>query len=81
MNDTKTPLRKLREARGLSQKKVAAEIDIDQAAYSRIEAGEAKPADTVAKIVKFFGSALTEAHVLFPDRYPDYAVLPEHVGN
>lgn len=75
----KTPLRKLREARGMTQAEVSTKVGIDQASYNRIENNEAKPADRVALITKFFGSAITEEQILYPERFPDYAVLPEHV--
>lgn len=72
-----SPLRKLRDARGLSQIEVAEIVGIHQSTYAKIETGYngASP-EAAEKIVKFFGSAITEEHVLYPSRFPDYQILP-----
>lgn len=68
-----SPLQKIREACHLSQAKVAAAVGLDQSSYHCIETGKngARPS-TAERLVKFFGPALTEMHVLYPDRYPDF---------
>ena len=71
---TLTPLRKLRLSRGLTQAEVARAIGCEQPAYSRMEAGIGCLAQNAEKIAKFMGSAITEQHILYPDRYPDYEV-------
>ena len=69
-----TPLKKLREARGLKQTRVAELIGIDQSTLARIEAGEGAGSETAEKLVKFYGSAISEAMILYPERFPDYQV-------
>lgn len=65
-----TPLRKLREERGLTTIKVAREIQIDQGHYSRIERDGKCSREVAQKIVDFFGREwITELHVLYPERY------------
>lgn len=54
-------LRRVREAKGLSQKELAGLIDMAQAQYSRIESGKTDPSfSTVVKIVKALGLNLSE---------------------
>ena len=76
-----TPLRKLREARGVSQSEVAAACGIDQPTYSKIENKDSQYVSKkdIQALCRYFGSAITELHIMFPDRYPDYAILQEHV--
>lgn len=70
-----TPLKKLRESRGFTQAEVAEAVDIDQGTLSKLEAGSHMPRkETAEALVKHFGSALTEMHLYFPERYPDYEV-------
>lgn len=65
-----TPLRKLREDRGLTTTLVARKIDIDQGHYSRIERDGKCSREVAQKIVEFFGQEwITELHVLYPERY------------
>lgn len=82
-HNTLTPLRKLREARGIKQSDVAAYAGIDQPTYSKIENKDTQYVSKkdIQAICRFFGSAITELHIMFPDRYPDYAILPEHVNH
>lgn len=69
----KTPLKRAREARKLTQMEVAAQIGISQSTYSRIENGGMTTRETAQAIVGFLGheSGLSELHVLYPDRFPD----------
>ena len=70
-----TPLKKLRESREITQREVAEAVGIDQSTYHKIEAGIHSPRpETATALVKYFGSALNELHLFFPDRYSDYEV-------
>lgn len=54
-------IRKVREAKGLSQKQVAFSLGMDQAQYSRIENGKTDPSfSNVAKIANALGVDLSE---------------------
>lgn len=65
-----TPLKQLRESRGLTQSAVAEGVGIDQSQYARIENGAKTSAETAARIVEFFGvAAIDELRVLYPERY------------
>lgn len=64
-----TPLKRVRKARGLTAAKVAAELDLDQGHYTRIENGGGTSADTAARIAAMFAPDITELHVLYPTRY------------
>lgn len=67
---SKTPLRSLREKRGLTASEVAEAIGINQAHYSRIEAGEGTRAETAERIAEYFGREfITELHILYPRRF------------
>lgn len=68
-----TPLQKIREAHHLSQSKVAAAVGLDQSSYHCIETGKngTRPS-TAERLVKFFGSGITEMHVLYPERFPTF---------
>lgn len=63
-----TPLKRLRESRGLSQSEAAERIGIDQATLSRIENGKAQPPDAAEKIAKYFKGAINEIQILYPHR-------------
>lgn len=66
----KTPLRRIREKRGLTQKEVATGNGIDPGQYSRIENGnERVTAVNAEKLSKFFGGAVTELELIYPDRF------------
>ena len=70
-----TPLKKLRESRGLTQSEVCEAVGVDQTTYSKIESATHTPRkENTEAIVKYFGSAITELHIIFPERYPDYEV-------
>lgn len=54
-------IKKLREAKGLSQKQVALSLGMDQAQYSRIENSKTDPAfSNVEKIAKALGVGITD---------------------
>ena len=54
-------LRKVREAKGLSQKELAGLLEMPQPQYSRIEGGKTDPSFTaVAKIAKALGISLSD---------------------
>lgn len=54
-------LKKVREAKGLSQKELAGLLDMPQPQYSRIEGGKTDPAfSAVTKITKALGISMTE---------------------
>ena len=54
-------LKRVREAKGFSQKELAGFIDMAQAQYSRIESGKTDPSfSTVSKISEALGMNLTE---------------------
>tara|TARA_B110000046_G_C12942965_1_gene376630 strand:+ start:239 stop:601 length:363 start_codon:yes stop_codon:yes gene_type:complete len=64
-------LKKVREAKGLSQKEVAGLIDMAQAQYSRIESGKTDPSfsvvDKIANALGFSLSELFKADDIFTD--------------
>ena len=72
MSEQRTPLKVLREARGLSQAAMAKKIKMEQSTYCRIEQGEGCSRKNAEKITKYFGGLITELHVLYPARYPNY---------
>lgn len=82
MASEKTPLRKLREARGLTQEDVAVKLGMDYSTYGKIETGyTSNPRrEPLEAITNFFGPAITVEMIIYPERFPDYAVLPEHVA-
>jgi transcriptional regulator with XRE-family HTH domain len=54
-------LKKVREAKGLSQKELAGLLDMPQPQYSRIEGGKTDPAfSAVSKMAKAMGISLSE---------------------
>lgn len=54
-------IRKVREAKSLSQKQVALSINMDQSQYSKIEKGKTDPScSTMEKIAKALGVELSE---------------------
>lgn len=64
-----TPLKRLRESRGLSQSTVAEGSGVDQATLSRIEAGKASPPKAAEKIARYFKGSITELQILYPRRF------------
>lgn len=68
-----TLLRKVREARGLSQSALARAVSISPSYLCKIEGGHvtmpAKLKSAAEKIAKFFDGEITETQILFPERY------------
>ena len=72
-----TPLKKLREARGFTQAQVCKAVGIEQSTLSKMESGTNAPRkETAEALVKYFGSAITEMQLIFPERFDDYEVGP-----
>ena len=66
----KTPLRTLREARGLTATQVASAVGMVQSSYTRIENGLGASPESAARIAEYFGrDFITELHILYPERY------------
>lgn len=76
----KTPMRKLREARGITQKELSEILGVDPTSITKIETNVHSSPELAERIAKYFGTAITEEQILYPERFPDYAVLPEHVA-
>lgn len=73
VKETMTPLRKLRKARGFSTTEVAKAVGLDQSTYSRIETSGATSREKAEAIADWFGREwITELHILYPDRFPDF---------
>lgn len=69
-----TPLRTVRERRGLTMKQAAKDCEMDVSHYRRVELGEAGASAAVARrIAKYFGHEVTEMQILYPQDY----VTPE----
>lgn len=65
-----TPLRKIRTSRGLSLETVARAVATDRANLSRLERGLQNATPELAeRIADYFGYAITEMQILYPDRY------------
>jgi transcriptional regulator with XRE-family HTH domain len=70
-----SPLRAIREKRGLSLKTVADAVATDPGNLSRVERGEQTPSKELAEaLCKYFDYALTEIQVFYPERYASGAV-------
>jgi putative transcriptional regulator len=68
-----TPLRKLRRSLGLSLETVAQGVGSDTGNLSRIETGEQVAGHVLAeRLCKFYGTGITELHIIYPERYVDY---------
>ncbi|MNF02254.1 hypothetical protein D3C80_2013760 [compost metagenome] len=72
-----TPLKKARTSRGWRLTDVVARLkelgeDTDTGNLSRVERGVQRPSATLAEqLCKVFEGALTELHILYPERFPD----------
>lgn len=65
-----SPLRRARITRQKTLQEVSRECGMDVGNLSRIERGEQTPGkDVLDRIVTYFGGAVTEMEVLFPERY------------
>ena len=71
----KTPLLKVREAKGVSQAAVAKAVGLDQTTYCKLETAVNRGrAGNAERICQYFGGALTELHIMFPERYKKFKV-------
>lgn len=65
-----TPLRLARQRRDLTLDDVAAAVEVDISTISRIENGKQVASPALAeKLSKFFGNAVTEIEILYPERF------------
>jgi putative transcriptional regulator len=72
-----TPLRKIRQLRGLSLKNVARAVSSDTGNLSRIETGEQiAKRDLAARLAAYFSPDINELHVIYPERYQDWIAVP-----
>ncbi len=70
MQNMQTPLRKMREANGLTISEVALAVQIDVGNLSRIERGiQVTSIETAEKISQFFKGKISEMQILYPQRY------------
>lgn len=70
MQSMQTPLRKMREASGLTISEVALAVQIDVGNLSRIERGiQLTSIETAEKISRFFKGKISEMQILYPQRY------------
>lgn len=75
-----TPLKNLRNSRNLSIHTVAKAVGTNPGNMSRIENGKQRASPGLAeKIAKYFGYAITEIQILYPERF-DQPSHP-HGGN
>lgn len=72
ISESKTPLRALREKRGLTLQQVSAQTGIDTGNLSRIETGQQRCSiDRAEELVKFYGKrAITAWEIIYPERHP-----------
>jgi transcriptional regulator with XRE-family HTH domain len=65
-----SPLRAERERRDLSATSVAHAVGTTQSHYSKVENCKAQASpELAAKLAAYFGHALTELQILYPERY------------
>lgn len=65
-----TPLKTLREARGMTLQSVAQAVGTDRGNLSRIENGKQRPSPELAeRLALHFGYAITEMQLLYPERF------------
>ena len=70
-----SPLRKIRLWRGLSLHAVALAVGSDTGNLSRIETGEqVAKKQLAARLAAFFAPHIDERHVIYPERYSDWAI-------
>ncbi|NIF20287.1 helix-turn-helix transcriptional regulator [Pantoea sp. Acro-835] len=68
----RTPLRVMREAKGLTISEVALAVQIDVGNLSRIERGiQVTSIETAEKIADFFNRKISEMQILYPHRYAE----------
>ncbi len=65
-----TPLKAARERAKVTTYEVSRGVGMAQSHYSRVENGEAGASPEVAaRLASFFGHAVTEMQILYPERY------------
>ncbi|WP_390950597.1 helix-turn-helix domain-containing protein [Pantoea dispersa] len=70
MQNMRTPLRRMREANGLTISEVALAVQIDVGNLSRIERGiQVTSIETAEKISRYFQGKISEMQILYPQRY------------
>jgi transcriptional regulator with XRE-family HTH domain len=76
-----TPLKRIREKRGFTQRQVATDNEIDPGNYSRIERGDDKLTPKKAeRLSRYFGGAVTELELLYPERFLVAPVDPDRAA-
>ena len=71
-----TPLRRIRRARKFTLKYIAEKIQTDTGNLSRIEQGKQISVVLAERLAKFFDGEITEAEILYPDRYSERYAAP-----
>jgi transcriptional regulator with XRE-family HTH domain len=72
-NPLATPLSRLRHAVGVTTTQVSVVIGLNTGNISRLENGHNRPSiETAEKLVQYFDGAITELHLLYPERYPEW---------
>ncbi|MDF7657607.1 helix-turn-helix transcriptional regulator [Erwiniaceae bacterium L1_54_6] len=70
MQNTQTPLRAVRQAKGLTLNQVAEAIQLDVGNLSRIERGiQIASLDVAERLSVFFKGQITEMQILYPKRF------------
>lgn len=74
-----TPLERIRTQRGLKQVEVARAVGVNKSHYYNVEIAKAAASPALARrIARFFGNAVTEHQVLYPEDYIGAdSVVPE----
>ena len=73
---TMTPLRKIRHAREESIHQVAEAVGTNAGNLSRIENAKQKASPELAeRLAKYFGYAVTEIQILYPERFSTVEVV------
>jgi DNA-binding XRE family transcriptional regulator len=69
-----TPLRRVRERRGISPVDLAAALGVTQPTINRIENGKAKASTRLANdLARYFDQEITRDQILYPEDYPEPA--------
>jgi len=80
-NPLSTPLSRLRDAVGVTTTEVSKVIGLNTGNISRLENGHNRPSpETAEKLVRYFQGALTELHLIYPERYPNWIPNPKDVA-
>jgi len=80
-NPLSTPLSRLRDAVGVTTTEVSKAIGLNTGNISRLENGHNRPSpETAEKLVRYFNGALTELHLIYPERYPNWIPNPRDVA-